>query len=472
VLGLALLVTAERGVAGTDGAGPRIDVRALGARGDGTSDDTEAIRAAFGAIPPTGGTVYFPPGTYLIDQRGRPDGTAARSMAVLQSRTVVLGEPGRSWLKQADRTWRPHAWLLRNAAARNGNTDLTISGLGFDGNDRGNHSRTGPDTALFRCQRCSRLVVEDTAFRDAKGKALELVGGDAIEVRGNRFFHIGQISLAGDAVQANGVRGIRITGNLIENSDEGIFCQNSAVLGLQARDCLIADNTIVRLPAAAKCVASGVPFACCAGERAARSTVCDTRSSAGCLCNGGRTTGASIGVLAEGASVIGNYLERASGITVQGLVDNGPFDTRDVRIERNVVDDPAANPALEGSGAISVVASTQAVSGVEIRGNTVRSARDAGVRVYAGPSRASEIAVVDNTVELPCLTLAACGGIAIEGPSGGVANVTLAANRITASRRYGILVDGPTEAVRLLANDLHGNARGDLGPRPPGTPWK
>jgi len=44
--------------------GPWIDVRAYGAAGDGSTDDTAAIQAAINAVPTTGGTVFFPTGEY------------------------------------------------------------------------------------------------------------------------------------------------------------------------------------------------------------------------------------------------------------------------------------------------------------------------------------------------------------------------------------------------------------------------
>ena len=43
---------------------PYVDVRAYGAKGDGTTDDTAAIQAAISAVP-NGGRVLFPYGTYL-----------------------------------------------------------------------------------------------------------------------------------------------------------------------------------------------------------------------------------------------------------------------------------------------------------------------------------------------------------------------------------------------------------------------
>src|SRR6266545_3361821 len=46
----------------------RIDVTTAGAVGDGVKDDTGPIQLALTSLPTAGGTVYFPPGTYLIRQ--------------------------------------------------------------------------------------------------------------------------------------------------------------------------------------------------------------------------------------------------------------------------------------------------------------------------------------------------------------------------------------------------------------------
>lgn len=60
---------------------PWLDVRAFGAVGDGVTDDTTAIQNALNAVPAGGGTVYFPPGTYLISS----------ALAASVSGTTVLG---------------------------------------------------------------------------------------------------------------------------------------------------------------------------------------------------------------------------------------------------------------------------------------------------------------------------------------------------------------------------------------------
>jgi len=44
-----------------------VDVKSFGAHGDGIFDDTNAIQAAINSLPSTGGTVFVPAGTYLID---------------------------------------------------------------------------------------------------------------------------------------------------------------------------------------------------------------------------------------------------------------------------------------------------------------------------------------------------------------------------------------------------------------------
>src|SRR5215470_10435688 len=42
------------------------DVKAYGAVGDGSTDDTAAIRSAITAASATGGTVFFPPGVFVL----------------------------------------------------------------------------------------------------------------------------------------------------------------------------------------------------------------------------------------------------------------------------------------------------------------------------------------------------------------------------------------------------------------------
>lgn len=47
---------------------PWISVTDYGATGNGATDDTVAIQNALNALPASGGTVFFPCGTYLIGE--------------------------------------------------------------------------------------------------------------------------------------------------------------------------------------------------------------------------------------------------------------------------------------------------------------------------------------------------------------------------------------------------------------------
>ena len=55
-----------------------INVMQHGATGDGKTDDTAAIQAAIDAVPASGGTVLFPPGTYIVAP-GKTVGIAIKS---------------------------------------------------------------------------------------------------------------------------------------------------------------------------------------------------------------------------------------------------------------------------------------------------------------------------------------------------------------------------------------------------------
>lgn len=59
----AALVAASSGGAGDSYS---INVKSFGALGNGTTNDTTAIQAALDAVPATGGSVVFPPGSYLV----------------------------------------------------------------------------------------------------------------------------------------------------------------------------------------------------------------------------------------------------------------------------------------------------------------------------------------------------------------------------------------------------------------------
>jgi hypothetical protein len=102
------------------------DVTRYGATGDGVTDDTAAIQAAAAAIPASGGTLYFPAGTYVVSPT-RQMGIAARS------NMRVAGVKGKSILKIRDHNGDWGA-LFVQADGRVDVRNVTFEDLAFDAN--------------------------------------------------------------------------------------------------------------------------------------------------------------------------------------------------------------------------------------------------------------------------------------------------------------------------------------------------
>lgn len=77
-------------------AGGVFNVKQYGAAGDGATDDTAAIQATIDAVPASGGTVMFPPGTYIVVP------TQTRGLAI-KSNLRIAGAGEQSVIKIKDR---------------------------------------------------------------------------------------------------------------------------------------------------------------------------------------------------------------------------------------------------------------------------------------------------------------------------------------------------------------------------------
>jgi hypothetical protein len=426
----------------------------------GGTDDTAAVRAAFLAVPMGGATIRFPPTTCVVDPDNPDGGPVELPMNVLKSNTRVIGRPGASVLKLKDGSFASNdgGILLRNENASGGNADIWIEGVTFDGNDRGTYAQTGGAEPAFRCSKCTNLTIRNSRFLDTKYHAIHLLAGSALSIVDNHFFRISQVRALGDAIQANGAAGFLAQGNTVENSDEGIFCQHEDSPPTLMSGCSIVGNVIRNLGAAAKCETRGIPYACCTGLGTG-TTTCTSADQSGCLCAAGVSTGSSIGVLAQGARVTDNVIDHAAHISVQGLVAA----TLDVVVADNRLVDLALNAALEGSGAIVVCAHDQAVARVQVRGNTVRNTRDAGIRIACDTGNVTEVAVTGNAISSPCTTAPICGGIFVDAVgTGSAADVTIVENSVAGSAQHGLRIEGPATDVHLGRNDLRSNAAGNV----------
>jgi hypothetical protein len=278
-------------------------------------------------------------------------------------------------------------------------------------------------------------VVEDCTFVDAKYHGIATILGSDVLVRRNRFFRISQTEHAGDAVQLNGPERATVVDNLVENADEGIFCQHENDPPTPARDCVLARNRIQNHPAGGACKAAGVPFPCCTGSGAGHDT-CTLADPSGCLCAAGASTGSGLGVLAFGARVTDNVLIRVGQLSVQGLAAAGGFPTADAPVSR-----------------------------VTVRDNRVDHTRDAGIRLASASAALRQVEVGDNVVTASCTAQTACGGIFLEtdGARSAITAVTIGHNAVGGSRSSAIRLEGPATGVQLIANVLRdGNAGGPL----------
>ncbi len=286
-------------------------------------------------------------------------------------------------------------------------TDIRIEGCTFDGNDRGNADPSAGSPELITCVRCERFVVRDSVLQDVTYQAVATYLGAGHVVEGNRLYGVGQTHNA-DAVQLNGGRAVRITGNTCTNCSEAFVVQHATGRdGAPAQGAVIADNTAVGLAADAACSGVGTPFACCTGGR---------RGSGRDLCAAGRAVGSSIIVVADDVVVRGNTVRNANQISVQA---GRGFPVRRVLVEENRVLGGRANGILVYAGR-----DAPALDDVVVQGNEVHGVAASGVQLRGA---ARGVVVVDNTLADNCARGACASGVLVDDA---VERLVLHANRI------------------------------------------
>jgi hypothetical protein len=208
------------------------DVRDFGARGDGVTDDTEAIQAAMDALDDAGGGVlYFPPGTYLVY-------TAGSSIAITLKAGVRMQGAGwgASTIKLADSQAANVivASLVDSIAVR----DLTI-----DCNGANQSAGNG-----IIIKGCTDFAIERVEILSAKGGAIIVnesgtTGSERGLIYGCRVYstlstHGIALASASGSGLTYGPKHIRIVANDVINPFQ------SAINLSQCSWCTVSGNTV------------------------------------------------------------------------------------------------------------------------------------------------------------------------------------------------------------------------------------
>ena len=189
------------------------NVRAFGAKGDSTTDDTVAVQAALNAAAAARRVVYFPPGIYLSGTLTHPSGVEMRGV---RGCSIIKARANLS-------TTQP---LVTNGGAPFADTDMILDGMTFDGSDLGKGSATQDRlVALLRYTKVVGLTARNCVFRDY---GYILLGGRSCQ---NVLVECSEFRRAGyNGATANGGSAMWF------NQTDGDFCRNIRIMHCHVHD--------------------------------------------------------------------------------------------------------------------------------------------------------------------------------------------------------------------------------------------
>jgi hypothetical protein len=170
-----------------------INVKKLGAAGDGVTDDRPAIQAALDAAG-TGGAVYFPPGTYLLNSFTQ---TSDRILKTYPGQTLYGQSKFSSVLKVAN-SFPDYVTVIGAANDSTAIGTWVMSNMGIDQNSATNPLNipsfaTYPRMAvrLGSNSAGSSVTVSDCAFMNGDSVNAVYTFADTLDIRGNQFLNQG-----------------------------------------------------------------------------------------------------------------------------------------------------------------------------------------------------------------------------------------------------------------------------------------
>lgn len=221
-----------------------VDVRLFGARGDDGLEDTQAIIAAIGSLPPEGGVIYIPAGTYYLTARyTKPH----RALDLSGKRDIVFRGDGyaRTILRMA----AGHYQSAISIISINSSSGITLQDLSLDGNrqsvlyeDEQSHGLTIISSSDIHLSRTGfsnlagdgvriigapadglpwseRIRIEDSDFRENGRNGISIQRAVRIlEIRRNTFTGIEDQSISSEPTGQGAPSDILVEDNVIHHS--------------------------------------------------------------------------------------------------------------------------------------------------------------------------------------------------------------------------------------------------------------
>ncbi|BAQ15694.1 glycosyl hydrolase family 28-related protein [Methyloceanibacter caenitepidi] len=151
-----------------------VNVKSMGAKGNGSADDTKAIQRAINKVAGTGGTVYLPPGTYRVQ-------TKSKSRLTLKSNMTFKMHP-QATLRMFP-TDKPHYTVLRISDVQ----DVTVTGGTIVG-DRRTHKGKGGEwgMGIFIMEGSERITISNVRAREFWGDGFHISDAQDVALCGVR----------------------------------------------------------------------------------------------------------------------------------------------------------------------------------------------------------------------------------------------------------------------------------------------
>jgi polygalacturonase len=173
-----------------------------GAKGDGRTDDTAAIQKAIGVVGGTGGTVYIPAGTYMVNALGNAHGSYG---IALESHMKLTLHP-QAVLKAIPNASSTYAILYVGAVS-----DVIISGGTVEG-DRSTHLGSGGESGVGVYIASSQCITLDSV-------TAKECWGDGFYVEGSQGSrNITLVNVTADHNRRQGLSIVRVDGMVVRNS--------------------------------------------------------------------------------------------------------------------------------------------------------------------------------------------------------------------------------------------------------------